>query len=182
MDPVTVSVTVGRPRQEVFEYLADIANHPEFCDHFLTDWRLTREDSYGRGAGARFRAVQRFNRFPWYDATLLEVDPGRRIVQVGRGGKFNRIRTVGVYTLEDVGSSSTRVTFTWETDPVMLSDRLMELGKRRWARRNFGKAMRRLRAILEDGRERGRRATVAGGPRKPASGFRFSSPASSGPV
>jgi hypothetical protein len=157
----------------VFEYLADIANHPEFCDHFLKDWHLTREDSYGQGAGARFRAVQRLNRFPWFDASFIEVDPPRRIVQVGRGGKFNRIRTAGVYTLEDVGSSSTRVTYTWETDPVMLSDRVLELGTRRWARRNLGKAMKRLRAILEDGRERGARATVAGGARKPASGFRF---------
>jgi uncharacterized protein YndB with AHSA1/START domain len=182
MDPVTVSVTVGRPRQQVFEYLADIANHPEFCDHFLTDWRLTREDSYGTGAGARFKARQRLNRFPWGDTTFMEVEPPRRILQCGRGGKFNRIRTVGVWVLEPVGSGSTRVTLTWETDPVMLSDRLLEIGKRRWARRNFGKALRRLRAILEDGRERGARATVAGGPRKPASGFRFSSPPSTGPV
>ena len=42
-----------RPREEVFAYLADVANHPEFTDHFLKDWRLTREDSEGRGAGAR---------------------------------------------------------------------------------------------------------------------------------
>ena len=45
MDPVTSTITIGRPREEVFDYLADIANHPEFCDHYLTDWRLTRVDS-----------------------------------------------------------------------------------------------------------------------------------------
>ena len=43
MDPVTVSITVGRPREEVFAYLADIANHAEFTDHFLEDWHLTRD-------------------------------------------------------------------------------------------------------------------------------------------
>ena len=33
-------------------------------------------------------------------------------------------------------------------------------GGRSWTRRKAGKAMRRLRAILEDGRERGERASV----------------------
>ena len=33
MDPVTAHVVIDRPREEVFEYLADIANHPEFTDH-----------------------------------------------------------------------------------------------------------------------------------------------------
>ncbi len=73
MDPVSSSITIGRPREEVFDYLADIANHPEFTDHFLTEWRLTRVDSYGRGAGARFRVDKRFNRFGWGDYTLVRV-------------------------------------------------------------------------------------------------------------
>jgi uncharacterized protein YndB with AHSA1/START domain len=54
VDPFTVEVVIARPREEVFEYLADIANHPEFCDHYLIHWHLTREDSYGVGGGARF--------------------------------------------------------------------------------------------------------------------------------
>jgi hypothetical protein len=33
--------------------------------------------------------------------------------------------------------------------------------------------MKRLRSILEEDYGRGQRATIAGGPRKPASGFRF---------
>ena len=58
-----MSSTISKPREEVFEYLADIANHPEFTDHYLVDWRLTREDSFGTGAGARFRMKAPFNRF-----------------------------------------------------------------------------------------------------------------------
>ena len=46
---------IDRPREEVFEYLADIANHSEFSDHYLTNWHLLRVDSVGAGAGARFR-------------------------------------------------------------------------------------------------------------------------------
>ena len=79
VDPVSVEITIARPREEVFEYLADIANHAEFNDHFMVDWRLTREDTYGYGAGARFRLKMPFNRFPWGDMTVIEVERPRRI-------------------------------------------------------------------------------------------------------
>ena len=164
MDPVSVSVTIARPREEVFEYLADIANHAEFCDHYLVDWRLTREDSYGRGAGARFRVKMPLNRFPWADASFAEVERPRLIVEKGRAGKFNRIRTLGTYELEPGSSGTTRVTFTFETAPGNLADRLGEsLGARAFMRRKTTRALRRLRSILEEDRGRGSRATVAAG-------------------
>ena len=47
--------SISAPREQVFDYLQDIANHPEFTDHYLVDWHLTRIDSVGLGAGARFR-------------------------------------------------------------------------------------------------------------------------------
>src|SRR3954447_6308089 len=163
MDPVSVSVTIARPREEVFEYLADLANHAEFYDHYLVDWRLTREDSYGRGAGARFR-VQERNRFPWADVVFAEVERPRLIVETGRAGKFNRIRTLGTFELEEESGSTTRVTFTFESEPKMLSDRIGEsLGARGRLRRKNARAMRRLRSILEENRGRGSRATVAAG-------------------
>jgi hypothetical protein len=96
--------------------------------------------------------------------TFTEVDPPYRIVERGRGGKYNRIRMLGTYTLSPGPAGSTRLEYTLETVPVMPSDRLMEaLVGRRWTRRQTTKAMRRLRSILEEGRGRGRRATVAGG-------------------
>jgi uncharacterized protein YndB with AHSA1/START domain len=161
--PVTVSVTIARPREEVFEYLADIANHAEFTDHYLRDWHLTREDSYGRGAGARFRLAAPGNRFGWGDTTFVDVDPPYRIVEAGRGGKYNRIRFTGVYTLTPGPGGTTRVEFTNEAEPALLSDKIMEkLGVRSWLKRKNRKAMRRLRAILEEGEQRGKRATLAG--------------------
>ena len=176
MDPFSVEVTIARPREEVFEYLADMANHAEFCDHYLVDWHLTREDSYGQGAGARFRVKAPLNRFSWADSTLTEVVPPRLLVERGRMGKFNRVLTRGVYELDEgSGGETTRVRFTLETKPKMLSDRLMEtLGGRTWVKRRTAKALRRLRNILEDDLDRGRPVTVAGGPRKPASAYRFS--------
>jgi uncharacterized protein YndB with AHSA1/START domain len=174
VDPVTVETTVARPREEVFAYLADVANHPEFSDHYLTDWRLTREDSVGQGAGARFRLKQRFNRFAWADVTFVEVERPRRIVEAGRAGKFNRIRLLGVWELDPAsGGITTRVNFTLQTQPKMPSDKLRErLGGARWFKRGARRALRRLRDILEEAEpvRRGPRATIAGGPRKPATG------------
>lgn len=163
MDPVTVSTTIDRPREEVFAYLADIANHPEFTDHYLVDWHLTREDSVGRGAGARFKFKAPLNRFNYADVTLVEVEAPRRIVEAGRGGKYNRTRLRGVYELEPGAGGTTRVTFMLETRPGQLSDRIVEsLGLRGWVRRKSAKGLRRLRSILEDGEDRGQRATIAG--------------------
>jgi uncharacterized protein YndB with AHSA1/START domain len=162
VDPITVSTTIAKPREEVFEYLANIANHPEFTDHYLVDWHLTREDPYGKGAGARFRIKAPLSRFSWADVTFAEVQPPFRIVERGRGGKFKRIRMIGTYTLSPGPGGTTKVEYTMETEPVMLSDRLMEsLGGRSWTRRQAAKALRRLRTILEEGRDRGHRATVA---------------------
>ncbi|HEX4108737.1 MAG TPA: SRPBCC family protein [Solirubrobacteraceae bacterium] len=163
MDSVTVSVNISRPRLEVFEYLADIANHPEFTDHYLVDWHMTRQETYGRGAGARFKLKQRRNRFPWADVTFAEVEAPHRIVEVGRRGKFNRIRTVGIYELTEAPGGTTRVTFTLQTQPKLISDHILEVGARGWHRRHGSRSMRRLRAILETGRRRGQRATIAGG-------------------
>jgi len=171
VDPVTVEINIARPREEVFDYLADIANHAEFTDHFMVDWHLTREDTYGTGAGARYRMKAPLNRFPWGDATFIEVQPPRRIVEAGRMGKFNRIRTLGVYELEPASGGGTRVRFTLQTQPKTPSDRIMEsFGARAWIKRKNARAMRRLRSILEEDRDRGARATIAGGPRKPATG------------
>jgi uncharacterized protein YndB with AHSA1/START domain len=164
VDPVSVSITVGRPREEVFDYLADIANHAEFTDHFLTDWHLTRENPVGRGAGARFRIKAPLQRFSWMGVSFIEVDAPWRIVEAGRGGKYNRIRSMTVYTLEPAAEDTTRVKLTTETAPVTISDRLMEsLGARSWTRRQNRRALHRLRAILEEGKRRGVRVTVAGG-------------------
>ena len=63
---------------------------------------------------------------------------------------------------------------TYETQPGILSDRINEaLGGRRFWRRRLRKSLSRLARILEEGRGRGGRTTIAGGPRKPASAFRF---------
>src|SRR4028118_1014101 len=85
MEPISLSTTIAKPRQDVFEYLADVANHAEFSDHCMVDWHLTREDSYGHGAGARFRVKSRFDRFSYGDITLAELTPPERSATRARG-------------------------------------------------------------------------------------------------
>ena len=161
---MTVSIVVSAPREQVFDYLQDIANHPEFTDHYLVDWHLTRIDSVGAGAGARFRIKAPGARFNWGDVTFSEVERPHMIVEVGRTGKNNRVRTLGVYDLAPATAGGTRVRFTLQTVPATLADRIMEgLGARSWLRRKNRKAMLRLRSIIERGEGRGQRVTVAGG-------------------
>jgi uncharacterized protein YndB with AHSA1/START domain len=167
MDPVTVSTLIDAPREEVFDYLQDLANHAEFTDHYLVDWHLTRIDSVGLGAGARFRVKAPGNRFSWADVTLVEVERPHRIVEAGRTGKTNRIRTLGIYELAQGAGGGTRLSFTLATEPATLSDRIMEsFGARRWTARKNRRALRRLRAIIEGGPEArpvSGRVTVAAG-------------------
>jgi len=164
VDPVHVKVTIDRPREEVFEYLSDIANHPEFSDHYLKHWRLTRVDSVGRGAGARFKIDAPLQRFSWADMTFSVVEPPNRIVGVGRGGKFNRIKTTAIWTLDVSPGGGTDVDYMFESEPVFPTDRIVEAlsGQRGWFKRKLRKSMRRLQGILEENEDRGTRATVAG--------------------
>jgi hypothetical protein len=169
MHPVSHDVHIDRPLGEVLEYLGDIAHWPEFTDHFLHHWHLTREDSYGYGAGARFRVHRRLDRFSWADLTIAEFESRGRILARGRMGKFNRIRWIVVIECSEE-AGGTRVSLTVETHPPLPTDRLMEAltFTSAFHRRRWRKALRRLRAILEDDEERGTAASISGGPRKPA--------------
>jgi uncharacterized protein YndB with AHSA1/START domain len=159
---VTVETTIALPREEVFEYLADIANHAEFWDHYWVQWHLLRTDSYGTGGGARFRIKAPFSRFAWGDMTIAELDAPYRIVTRGRSGKFNRIRMVGIYTLSMGSGGNTNVEYSFETEPPLPTDKLMDaMGGAFWTRRQVRRAIRRLRLVLEEGRDRGRRPSVA---------------------
>src|SRR5204862_281325 len=78
-------------------------------------------------------------------------------------------RLRSVWELEPGAGGTTRVSLTVETRPATLSDRLMEsFGLRRWLGRRSGKALRRVRSILEEDEGRGTRATIARSGRVPS--------------
>jgi uncharacterized protein YndB with AHSA1/START domain len=148
MHSITVSTTIRRPREEVFDYLDDLAAHEPFTDHFLVDWSLTSERSVGVGAGARMRA-KGAGRHPWIEITVVESVRPERTVEHGRGGKDMRRRTSGTYRLRDVPGGGTEVAFTNEFEPVGLAERLQAPLARAYLRRQNARALARLKAILE---------------------------------
>lgn len=169
MEPQPIVTVLDAPRELVFDFLADIANHPSFTDHFLRDWHLTRERSTGIGAGARFRIAFPLARFAWADLTFTQVERPRLIVAEGRMGKVNRIPLQVTYDLRPGPEGTTRLIVAVATQPTVPSDRLAEAVAAPWARRQLHKAAFRLRELLEEAARRGgvpptvKRVTVADG-------------------
>ena len=87
--------------------------------------------------------------------TFIEVEPPLRIVEVGRGGKFNRDQDVGEWTLEPARRRHDARRVRYETEPALPTDRLMEAFGRRAAgsSASCGKAPAAAAAILEEDRD-----------------------------
>jgi Polyketide cyclase / dehydrase and lipid transport len=143
--PVTVSITVARPAAEVYEFLAVLANHESFLDHFLVDWSFSGPRG-GVGAKGRARtdapASQDWTEFEIVDARAPEllVEEG-----VGAGGKR---RTRGTYRLEELPGGKTRVSFELEWLQASRAESLVPPLTRAFIRRPNAKAMRRLAGQL----------------------------------
>ena len=151
MRSIAVTRTVDAPRERVFEYLSDVANHAEFSDHYLHDFRLGRLDSTGLGASASWRLDFPLGRV-WGDTAITELDPPHLIVLEGRSGRLGRIPTRGEYRLVPADHDMTRVEYRFETRPRNPVDRLKEsLGMRGWLRRKARRALGRMARGLEDG-------------------------------
>ena len=107
--------SIDRPREQVFDYLSDIANHAEFTDHFLK--RVpTRAASVAR----------RGRRRPLPDRLPARSDLGgeragrarcslHRIVLKGRAGRIGRIRIRTEYRLTGHDQDMTQVELTYST-------------------------------------------------------------------
>jgi uncharacterized protein YndB with AHSA1/START domain len=98
MGPIAAEVEIDVPRERAFALIGDLSARPSFTDHFLDGLRLTRLDSTGIGAGARFRAKAPL-RSVWMDTAIVEQEAPHRIVERGSGGRSNRIRTHTVWEL-----------------------------------------------------------------------------------
>jgi uncharacterized protein YndB with AHSA1/START domain len=149
MRPLDVSCVIDVPRERVFDYLSDIANHAEFTDHFVKDFRLERLDSRGVGAAARFRLLLGLGSI-WCEAVLTELERPYSIVAEGRAGRLGRIEVRTRYRLTPHDRGMTRVELTFSLVPARLGDRLREaLGARIWLGYQYRRALRRLQGILE---------------------------------
>ena len=165
MGPLRAEAEIDVPRERVFATLADLSRRPEFTDHFLSSFHLTRIESTGIGAGARFR-VEAPLRSVWMDTTIVELEEPYRIVERGQGGRVNRIPTNTAWELTAGPGSLTTVRMSFWTEPNSV-DRGLELlsAGSVWQERGWREALKRLRDGLESDAWDGNRIAVAGGNR-----------------
>lgn len=162
MRTVRSQITIDRPIDEVYGYLLDIATRPEFAPELFRDFRLTRVDSRGLGAGARFRLHPKL-RERYAGTTIVKAVPAEMVVEEGSTGRSGRVPLVVEYVLEERPGGAVLVRAAFETAPLLISDRVREFGLRRTVKRRLPRALHRLRDILEGipGAPRGERPTVA---------------------
>jgi uncharacterized protein YndB with AHSA1/START domain len=159
---VTVSTVISAPREEIFDFVNDLAARPAFTDHFMRDYRLARANPIGLGASARFQMKAPFAK-EYAELEITEVDRPRRIVEQLGVGRRGRNRSLAVYDFSVEGPGVTRVELTTLSEPATPIDRLKELGAAGWVRRQTSKALNRLRIIFEEPPEGElKRATIAG--------------------
>jgi hypothetical protein len=147
--PVTVETVISAPRDAVFDFIGDLANHVAFTDHMLSDFRLARINSVGHGAAARFR-LENPGPKQWAEVQFAVFERPRRIVEEGRSGRFLRNKFWTVWEFSQEGQA-TRVELTFASEPATRWDSFKEsLGGRGWVRRQNKVALARLRKVFEE--------------------------------
>jgi hypothetical protein len=160
--PVEQRIVISAPREAVFEFLCDVSNRVAWMDTFLKDFRLTRVNPVGVGAGAAF--VIDAPIFPLRaEYQIIEADAPRTIVERGRIGRWGRTTGWTEWELTDNYGSTELSVAIW-TEPGIRWDGFKEgFGGRWWLKRQVSISLRRLRKIFEDAPDRPlARAGVAG--------------------
>ena len=162
MRQVTVSTVISAPREEIFDFVCDLAARPAYQDHFMRDYRLARVNPVGLGAAARFQLRMPLAK-EYAELQITEVDRPRRIVEEIAVGRRGRNRSVAVYDFTQESANLTRVELSTYSEPATFVDRFREIGAAWWVRRRTKKALVRLRAIFEEpGDGPLKRASIAG--------------------
>ncbi|HEY7454044.1 MAG TPA: SRPBCC family protein [Thermoleophilaceae bacterium] len=162
MREVSVSTIISAPREEIFDFVADLAGRPSFADHYMEDYRLARVQPVGLGAAARFKLDAPLSN-PYAELSITKADRPRQIIEEIRYGRRGRNRAVAVYDFTRESASVTRVELTTFSEPATKIDRVKEIGAAGWLRRKTKKSLERLRRIFEEpGRAEVKRASIAG--------------------
>jgi uncharacterized protein YndB with AHSA1/START domain len=166
MGPVSAEIEIDAPRERVFEVIADLARRPSFTDHFLSGFHLTRIESRGVGAGARFQVSSPLRKV-WMDTAIDELEAPHKLVEQGHGGRANRIPTTIVWELTDDAGALTKVRVSHWTEPSNPLDRGLEVlaANSVSAERGWREALRRLREQLESDEPAPPPMALAGGNR-----------------
>jgi Polyketide cyclase / dehydrase and lipid transport len=146
MKPISVSTTVQRPIEEVFDHLDVLANHLPFNDHYMADAQLSGPPT-GAGGRMRFRLLSP-GRSEWLDLETVEAQRPTLLVErsVGAGGKR---RGRGTYRLQPAGPDATTVTFELVSEAMPVYERPLAPLARRWMSRQLERAMQRMTEQIE---------------------------------
>jgi len=162
MREVTVSAVISAPREDVFDFVSDLAARPTFTEHYMEDYRLARVQPVGVGAAARFKLDAPLAN-EYAELTITKADRPRQIIEEIRYGRRGRNRSVAVYDFSRESGNVTRVELRTFSEPATVVDRLKEIGAAGWLRRKTNKALDRLRMVFEEpDRVKLKRATIAG--------------------
>jgi uncharacterized protein YndB with AHSA1/START domain len=168
---VTASIVISAPREQVFDFVCDLAARPAYTDHYMRDYRLARVDPVGVGAAARFQLRAPLAK-EYAELEIKEVDRPRRILEELKVGRRGRNRAVALYEFTPESGGTTRVELTTYAEPATAVDRLKQIGAAGWLGRQTRKALERLRMIFEEPPQGElKRATIAG--YEPAKAPRF---------
>lgn len=168
MGPIRAEIEIDAPRERVFEVVSDLGLRQSFTDHFISDLRLSRIESTGVGAAARFR----FSVPPqalWMETQISRVEAPHRLSERGRGGRGNRLVSRTEWELNQGSGTMMNLMVVYWTEPDHPLDRVKEIAGASsvWYRRDWQEALRRLRDMIESGAPDGERVRVAGGNRQP---------------
>jgi len=160
--PIESRIVISAPREAIFDFISDVSARVAWMDNFLEDYRLTRVQPVGVGAGAAFIVDSPL--FPQRaEYQIVEAESPRYLRERGRVGRLGRTTGWTEWELAE-NYGSTELTVTIWTEPGIAWDGFKEgLGGRPWLRRQIGVSLKRLRKIFEEQPERElARAGVAG--------------------
>ncbi len=147
-DPITVSVEVARPRQEVFDYVDLISNRERWLRNLYKDWRF---EGPRRGVGAKAiagadapAARERI------EINVTESLKPERIVEEIDSAHGKR-RTRGTYRFAELDAGRTRIDYEYAWLETPKTERWAPFLARRFMSRALGKSMRTLGSLLEKG-------------------------------
>jgi hypothetical protein len=141
MKPVIATTTIDRPREEVFDFLAVLANHEQFTDHFLVDWKLSED---GRSVDLQVNAPGPKQRG---QIAVAHEEPPSSIVEHATGSGDRR--THGTWTLTEAGAGATHVEFRNDYEKVGLLDRVTAPLGRAWLKKQNARSLERLKELME---------------------------------
>ena len=140
MKPIVATITIERPRDELYDLIVDLRNHEAWTDHMLVDWSGTPERVRVRSAVPGPK--------DWLDIQTTSVTPPSETVERTTGAKGKRV-SYGTYRLREDGPSRTEVEFELRIETMPRRERILSPVLRPWLQRVNDKAMARLKEHAE---------------------------------